>query len=1287
MKTLNKILSTLIILSMLLGCFAFTAFALETVTISAEKAVPGYPVSVLADGNAITTETVTWYVSETEDGEYTLVDGASGDNWQITNSCANMYIKADVDGVKSNAIAVGAGVKTISKWQHGVTATTPVAKYSFRTESTTGTTIYYTVLDSETVDGKQNYLVIRLGTSAANGTYSTNTSATTWNPDADPATEKTMAYWLDNYWSQGESTDEKWTGSSAFTSKLESNLVPYVVDDHTWLTERSAAITNDYTFKASATVLSIAETVKYADRLYSVDRMMLRNGHIADTSKKRPFVYVNGNNFSATTANVGGLATKKIFPIFYLSEDVFKNVKLDLSVTGEDVRALIVEHNNSDEETLKAIGYTDDDLIALGVKEDIKDENAPETVTISVEKAVPGYPVTVLADGTAITDQTVLWYVSDTEDGAYEQIVGETGDNWQIINACANKYIKAEILGVKSNAIAVGKGVTTTTSYVIDSTTTKPAQYSFRVADSKENASLYYQMLDSETVDGKKQYFIVQLGESILNGMICSDSTNTKWDPTLNSADVKHLAYWLENYWSKGLTTDEVWTGYAASTKVMEEALREYVPEHTWLTERSAAVANDYIFKAHAAILSISEVSKYADKLYAADIEKMFMRSGHIADTTQKRAYSYINGNNISAITPQSMMGSTKVLPAFYLTEDFFKNVKLDLSVTGTDVRAAILEHNNSDAATLKAIGYTSADLAMLGIQDDSGSSDATSTVEITVPKAVPGYPVTVKVGGNAVTTETVTWYMSETENGTYEPVTGASGDQWQIKNACANMYIRADVNGVKSNAILVGQGVKLNTAWQPLTKPQAEIPTQYSFKVDGASNANTYYQLLDSENVDGDYQHFIIQQGATVVNGKISNNANNVKWDPMTDPTTEMHMAYWLENYFLAQVASPSSWTQASGGPINNNVGVNQIETKLKDYVVRDRLWLTERNNDTVTDDYTFKAGVTILSRAEFDKYAEKLHMTNSSNMRFLLRSGQPGADRAYTYYGANNYAHITATSTYYTSWPVFYLYEDFFKNVRLNLSETGSEVKKMIVSTIPKSEMLAGSAGYTDAELTAMGYPAEVGYLENAVIAGNLAVGQRVAARYEFNDNGLGRDDSGDTRYQWYRGDSKDDDGSFTAISGADTFDYTITEADLGKYLRVEVIAYDENGNILNPAVVTVNTAVAEELALSATFKALTDGGGTVIESISGVKAATAVYTIKNTGGNDKVTLILAVYDSNNKMIKATVNEDVDVSAGTADYSVSVTGLDENQSYTCKAMIWDDVDNMKPLSIDERK
>ncbi len=1298
MKIASRVLSILIILSMLLGCFAFTAFALETVTISVENAVPGYSVSVLADGNAITTETVTWYVSETEGGEYTIVDGAEGDNWKITNACANMYIKADVDGVKSNAIAVGAGASTVTKWQHGVTATEPVAQYSFRTaDSTAADSLYYTLLDTETVDGENNYLMIQLGSSAANGTYSSNTSATTWNPDADPDTEKTMAYWLDNYWSQGETTAEVWTGGAAFTKALEGKLVPYVVDDHTWITERSAAIPNDYTFKASAAILSIAETVKYKDRLYSVDRMMLRNGHIGDTGKLRPFAYINGNNFSATTANVGGLATKYIYPIFYLNEDFFKNVKLDLSVTGADVKALILEHNNSDAATLKAIGYTDDDLTTLGVSGGTSEPDTPDTpdipdtsdtvVAITVEKAVPGYSVTVTADGSAITDQTVTWYVSDSEGGTYEQIEGAEGDKWAITNACANKYIKADIGGAKSNAIAVGAGASTLSKWQHGAAAAKPSQYSFRVADSTESASLYYQMLDSETVDGKKQYFIVQLGESILNGMICSDSTNTKWDPTLNSADVKHLAYWLENYWSKGLTTDEVWTGYAASTKVMEEALREYVPEHTWLTERSAAVANDYIFKAHAAILSISEVSKYADKLYATDIEKMFMRSGHIADTTQKRAYSYINGNNISAITPQSMMGSTKVLPAFYLTEDFFKNVKLDLSVTGTDVRAAILEHNNSDAATLKAIGYTSADLAMLGIQDDSGSSDATSTVEITVPKAVPGYPVTVKVGGNAVTTETVTWYMSETENGTYEPVTGASGDQWQIKNACANMYIRADVNGVKSNAILVGQGVKLNTAWQPLTKPQAEIPTQYSFKVDGASNANTYYQLLDSENVDGDYQHFIIQQGATVVNGKISNNANNVKWDPMTDPTTEMHMAYWLENYFLAQVASPSSWTQASGGPINNNAGANQIETKLKDYVVRDRLWLTERNNDTVTDDYTFKAGVTILSRAEFDKYAEKLHMTNSSNMRFLLRSGQPGADRAYTYYGANNYAHITATSTYYTSWPVFYLYEDFFKNVRLNLSETGSEVKKMIVSTIPKSEMLAGNAGYTDAELTAMGYPAEVGYLENAVIAGNLAVGQRVAARYEFNDNGLGRDDSGDTRYQWYRGDSKDDDGSFTAISGADTFDYTITDEDLGKYLRVEVIAYDENGNILNPTVVTVNTVVAEELALSATFKALTDGGGTVIESISGVKAATAVYTIKNTGGNDKVTLILAVYDSNNKMIKATVNEDVDVSAGTADYSVSVTGLDENQSYTCKAMIWDDVDNMKPLSIDERK
>ena len=735
----KRVLSILLVVVMMAAFAVIPASAVSQVLISVEKAVPGYPVSVTVDGETATAETeVLWYVADTETGEYTAVSGASGNDWQITNSCAKKFIKAEVDGVQSNSIKVGAGLTGEGTSIVSNVATAKQTQYMFRISgSTENAAAYYQVLDSEIVDGKKQYLILRAGQSTASGNVG-KTGTVKWEPDADPSTNKTMAYWLEHYWYEGVSTPDAWKGAptngqppinATNNATLDSSIKPYVVE-HTWLTaNNNKTVLNDYTFKAHATVMSSTEFRKYANKLYINAKVMLRNGR-KDNSNAFQYYNYDTKYFNAMSPQA---RTYYVFPIFYVTEDLFKNVKFDLTATGADVKALIAEHN--DYESLINIGYGETEIEELGViREEPEIPVEPSAITISVEKAVPGYPVEVKVDSAAVTTQTVTWHMSDTEDGAYTLIDGATSDGWQITNACANKYIKADVDGTKSNAIKVGAKMSTNTSWQHGAASEKPSQYSFRVSGSTEDATLYYQLLDSEDVNGKKQYFVLQVG-SVLNGKICTDSTNVKWDPTLNTDSVKHVAYWLENYWSKGLTTTEVWTGYSASNKVMEEALRAYVPERTWLTERSAAVSNDYTFKARAAILSISEVRAYKSKLYKTDIDKMFMRNGHIADTTKKRAYSYVNTRNIACIAPNTSMASTKVLPAFYLTEDFFKNVKLDLNATGAEVLSQLAELNTIDE--LASIGYTQKEIAVIlnGVNefylaDSTGSELPEATVE-----------------------------------------------------------------------------------------------------------------------------------------------------------------------------------------------------------------------------------------------------------------------------------------------------------------------------------------------------------------------------------------------------------------------------------------------------------------------------------------------------------------------------------------------------------------------------
>ena len=287
LKKFKRIISIIGIISMLISYFTVPAFAAGTVTISVEKAVPGYPVTVLVDGAAVTTETVTYYVADSEGGDYTLIDGASGDGWQITNACAGKYIKADVDGAQSNAIEVGAGLTPEGTAIVSGGATEKQAQYAFRLSgSTENANAYYQVLDSETVDGKKQYLILRAGQSTASGNVG-KSGTVKWMPDADPSTNKTMAYWLEHYWYEGVATPDAWKGNptsgqppinATNNATLDSSIKPYVVE-HTWLTARNNnTVANDYTFKAHATVMSSTEFRKYANKFFINAKVMLRNG-------------------------------------------------------------------------------------------------------------------------------------------------------------------------------------------------------------------------------------------------------------------------------------------------------------------------------------------------------------------------------------------------------------------------------------------------------------------------------------------------------------------------------------------------------------------------------------------------------------------------------------------------------------------------------------------------------------------------------------------------------------------------------------------------------------------------------------------------------------------------------------------------------------------------------------------------------------------------------------------------------------------------------------------------
>ena len=225
------------------------------------------------------------------------------------------------------------------------------ADYAF-TATTNGTVYHYQVLDAITVNGEKQYYIY------CNDLYGKNPTASATN-EFDPDVDGNIAKWLNTSFLNGKQGD-------GFVA-LDTNIKPYIAE-HDWLVEANAKApsgypTTDYTAKCKIALLSISEYAKYAGKIgwgayengslvSSGTHTMLRSP-VGNSTNLRTLYQQTG-----CTANVAAkYETARIRPAFYVSENYFKNVKLDLSSAGSKVKKIISELNPSI--------YTPDEILAL----------------------------------------------------------------------------------------------------------------------------------------------------------------------------------------------------------------------------------------------------------------------------------------------------------------------------------------------------------------------------------------------------------------------------------------------------------------------------------------------------------------------------------------------------------------------------------------------------------------------------------------------------------------------------------------------------------------------------------------------------------------------------------------------------------------------------------------------------------------------------------------------------------------------------------------------------------
>lgn len=228
--------------------------------------------------------------------------------------------------------------------------------------------------------------------------------------------------------------------------------------------------------------------------------------------------------------------------------------------------------------------------------------------------------------------------------------------------------------------------------------------------------------------------------------------------------------------------------------------------------------------------------------------------------------------------------------------------------------------------------------------------------------------------------------------------------------------------------------------------------PSEYTFKLDGNDKE---FILLDDEN------GFFVMTKDTYGTKAFDPNGTQ-----KFDPEDENNIAYWLNHDFLTNGASSTL----------------KLPDEIIKYIAPDSEWDTEAGFESgnCPEGYTVKCGVSLLSQTEWVKYYKRFGVRDAINGNgWWLRTPRAiggGKDIVMITSLESLYIGGTfgkgASDTSYFVRPVFYLTEDFFKNVRLDFDTVGNEVFKAMARHFTREDL---KNVYSDREIRNIGIDAE--------------------------------------------------------------------------------------------------------------------------------------------------------------------------------------------------------------------
>ena len=750
---LKRIISCLLAAAMLLS-FGTVVFAEETfdftVTITAEEKEDG---QVAANENAFagrklkanvevtsgSAEGVTYkyFWGDNDTGVYSLISSenyiAGNDfigNWKtafvnVTAYDSNNSVIKTVKATRYLGDAGKAGDRKASKAGIGVSAPTTDTSLFHKTDEGNVFVVggkRFIVLDAFSNENEMFYVM-------ADDTYGKRVFDTGKTSNGDKTLFKTG---VNEYTSSGEGNIAYWLNhdflengngeGNALPAEIKNNLA-----EHKYFEMKNAWDTsNEETVKVA--LLGRLEYIKYIDKFSPVINGNINDGWwLRDTQgcgqgdKHGPYRVIPSWDVVEGTGSL--TASAYIRPTFYLGKDFFKTVHLDINTLGDNIKTLLLDK------------YTDEELLGVYSQAELnvlkKGKAIISSVTLSESKDAlllgteeNNYSITAtpsLSAGQADRFK-YQWYQGDVK------LKNETNQTLIIGNDNAHyRTFKVEVTPVDSEGNAVGEPFMSESKYY-----GIPLQMLARrkIASSKEDIRFNSDDKYMFELDGKKFLVLDEFDSATESFYVLADDLYGKHVFDTNAAANESVLFSIEKTYTRGDETITVSSGegniaYWLNNDFLEngngegnalpDGIKNNLAEHIYATAQSSKwVERTETHKV--GLLGRADFQKYSDKIGVLGNDQWWLRD--------VQGILRANDGGDKQLGPIAVMAEWNVLqgskqdaekyirPAFYLKEDFFRTVKLNVNKIGAKLRKMIIARYTDEE--LKAAGYSDIEIETL---------------------------------------------------------------------------------------------------------------------------------------------------------------------------------------------------------------------------------------------------------------------------------------------------------------------------------------------------------------------------------------------------------------------------------------------------------------------------------------------------------------------------------------------------------------------------------------------